>query len=102
MALESGFPPAAVGNIGGARGLASQLREDLSTADLDFPGVEPRCCYGKAQQLESFVAIFGERAHGALDRVALGRKVHLNRSAFQAIRKSRRIEIAGAGIEQRS
>jgi len=89
-------------NIGWARGLATKQREYLSATDLDVPGVEPRRGDGEVQKLECIVAILGERAHRAVNRVTLRRKPHLDRLALQAIRKSGGIKVAGAGIEQRS
>src|SRR6516164_9906354 len=100
MALERRFPPAPARNIRGTRGLATKHREYLSATDLDVLGVEPRRRNGEAQKLECIVAILGERAHRAANRVTLRRKAHLDRLTFQAIRESGGVKLARAGIEQ--
>ena len=59
----------------------------MRAAYLDVLGVETRRGDGEPQKIESGVAIFDQGTHRAADGVALGRKAHLDRFAFEPVRK---------------
>ncbi len=102
MTLESGFPPAPVGDIARAGRLAAQRRENLCPINLDIRRIEAGRGQRQPQQIEGVVAILHKRAQRAADLIAIGRKVHLNGFAFEPVREGLGIEPARALVEQRS
>ena len=73
---------------------------DLDADAVDRRGVEARLLHRQRQQVERLVALFGQHAHRAVDRVAAGAEAHLGAGIVELRLEGVAVEIAGAFVEQ--
>jgi hypothetical protein len=84
-----------------ARGRPPQPGEELLANTLDVGGVEPRRRQREAQQFHRLVLVLGQGPQRPRDIIAGRPKADLDCLGLDALVESRRIDIAGALIEQR-